>query len=62
MRSSELQQQIDEILTSPSYSYWLKNALRTVLERDPVDASTDVGILNAILDQVANEVFANGVL
>jgi hypothetical protein len=37
------------ILNDPSASYWLKNALRAALDRDPVDAARDAEILAAAL-------------
>ena len=44
----------DEIrfmLKDPSLSYWLVNAMTTALERDPVDAANDAGLLSMILDK-----------
>lgn len=44
----------DEIrfmLKDPSLSYWLVNAMTTALERDPVDAANDAGLLSIILDK-----------
>jgi hypothetical protein len=44
----------DEIrfmLKDPSLSYWLVNALTSALERDPVDAANDAGLLSMILDK-----------
>lgn len=44
----------DEIrfmLKDPSLSGWLVNALTTALERDPVDAANDAGLLSMILDK-----------
>ncbi len=46
----------DEIrfmLKDPSLSYWLVNAMTTALERDPVDAANDAGLLSMILDKRA---------
>jgi hypothetical protein len=39
----------DDILEDKAASYWLKNALRSALERDPVDAVADAEILAAAL-------------
>lgn len=36
---------IQQILNDPSTSYWLRDALTTSLNRDPVDALNDVDIL-----------------
>lgn len=40
---------VDEILASPSVSFWLKDALRSALQRDPVDAANDAELLASIL-------------
>ena len=32
---------LKEILADPSISYWLKDAIRTAYERDPVEAMRD---------------------
>ena len=42
---------IDEILNDPTTSKWLRWALRSALERDPVDVTNDVEILHLILVQ-----------
>ena len=44
----------DEIrlmLKDTSLSTWLVNALTSALERDPVDAANDAGLLSIILDK-----------
>lgn len=41
---------VDDILTDPSTSYWLKNALERALERDAVDAANDAKILSKVLN------------
>lgn len=41
----------DEILDDPTASDWLKGALRTALERDPVDALNDALVLAATLEE-----------
>lgn len=43
-------QRIEEILADPAASFWLKNALRSALSRDPVDASNDADILARVLN------------
>ena len=46
----------DEIrfmLKDPSLSYWLVNAMTSAMERDPVDAANDAGLLSMILDKRA---------
>lgn len=40
---------VDAILASPSASFWLKDALRSALQRDPVDAANDAELLASIL-------------
>lgn len=40
---------IPEVLADFSASYWLKAALRSALERDPVDAANDADILYRVL-------------
>lgn len=42
---------IDDVLNDPTISDWLKWALRSALERDPVDVTNDVEILHLILVQ-----------
>ncbi len=41
---------IEEVLRDPAASLWLKAALRTALERDPVDAANDAEVLLRLLD------------
>jgi len=41
----------EEILDDPAASDWLKAALRTALERDPVDALNDAFLLAATLEE-----------
>jgi hypothetical protein len=43
--------QIDEVLRDPAASFWLKDALRSALERDPVDAANDARVLARLLDR-----------
>lgn len=47
---------IDEALRSPVISHWLKNALRSALDRDPVQAANEAQLLFDILDTHACEV------
>lgn len=42
---------IEEVLRDPAASLWLKNALRSALARDPVDAANDAEILARLLDR-----------
>jgi hypothetical protein len=41
----------EEILDDPSASDWLKGALRSAFERDPVDALNDALVLAATLEE-----------
>jgi hypothetical protein len=47
----------EAILDDLSASYWIKNALRSALERDPVDAATDAEVLAAALRERSDHVF-----
>ena len=42
---------LNEILADPSISYWLKDALKTAYERDPVDALHDAHWLLKMLGE-----------
>jgi hypothetical protein len=41
---------IEKILGDPAASSWLKNALRSALWRDPVDAANDAAVLARLLE------------
>ena len=41
----------EEVLRDPSASSWLKDALRSALPRDPIDAANDAEILARLLDR-----------
>ncbi len=44
----------DEIrimMQDPTLSFWLRDALTRALDRDPVDAAADAGLLSLILDR-----------
>ena len=41
---------IADVLADPAASFWLKNALKTALARDPVDAANDAEMLLKLLD------------
>jgi hypothetical protein len=49
---------IDDVLRDPAASFWLKTALRTALERDPVDAANDAEMLLRLLDARLRAVLA----
>jgi hypothetical protein len=42
---------VEEVLGDPTASSWLKHALRSALERDPVDAANDADVLARLLDE-----------
>jgi hypothetical protein len=41
---------IEQVMHDPAASVWLKNALKTSLDRDPVDAANEAEILARLLD------------
>lgn len=43
-------QKAEDIQQDPAASYWLKEAVKTAFERDPVDALSDAEQLVLILD------------
>jgi hypothetical protein len=47
----ELVLKIEQIVDDPAASFWLKNALRAALMRDPVDAANDAELLAQVLEQ-----------
>jgi len=47
---------IDQVLTDPSASFWLRNALLAALSRDPVDAANDAEVLARLLDRRCREI------
>lgn len=44
---------ISTTLRDPATSDWLRDALRTAMERDPVDAANDAEVLARLLDERA---------
>ncbi len=40
---------LDELIENPTVSYWLKDAIRAMLRRDPVDAYADAEVLRGIM-------------
>lgn len=47
----------EDVLADETASFWLKEALQSALERDPVDALNDALVLAAILDTHLRVVF-----
>jgi hypothetical protein len=50
--------EIRQILSGPGTSTWLKNALTTALDRDPVDAVNDAELLAMVLGHRADQINA----
>jgi hypothetical protein len=50
---------IDDVLNDPTISDWLKWALRSALNRDPLDVTNDAEMLFLILSTRLGELFAN---
>jgi hypothetical protein len=48
---------IEEVFKDPGASMWLREALRTALERDPTDALNDVLALADILETRLREAY-----
>ena len=48
-------QKIESILADPCANYWLQNALRTALQRDPVDAVHDAETLARLMRCYVND-------
>ena len=46
-------QEMREIAERQGISVWLRDALLSALERDPVEAAADAGLLAAVLDHRA---------
>lgn len=51
----EWKQEALEILEDGSASNWLKEAIKSLAKRDPVDAANDAETLKAIMDMRAND-------
>ena len=54
------QPEIDHVLADPAASVWLRDALRSALDRDPVDAANDAEVLAQLLDQRCQEMLRLG--
>jgi hypothetical protein len=51
---------VEELLSDPSTSFWLRNALTSALLRDPVDAANDAEILARLLDEQCRLILNQG--
>jgi len=49
---------VDEVLADPAASSWLKTALRSALNRDPVDAAHDSEILARLLEERCDRILS----
>ena len=54
------QLEIAQVLADPAASFWLKDALRSALTRDPVDAANDAAVLAQLLHQRCQEILGQG--
>lgn len=43
--------QLAALMDDPAVSYWLKGAVRALMERDPVDAANDADVLAKIMGE-----------
>lgn len=48
--------EIEAVLEDPAASFWLKDALRSALLRDPVDATNDSEVLARLLDRRCRDI------
>lgn len=49
-------EKIQQVIDSPCTSYWLKAALRALLERDALDATRDAELLAELMAARLNEI------
>jgi hypothetical protein len=54
------QLEIEQVLTDPTASFWLKEALSSALDRDPVDAANDAEVLAQLLGRRCQEILGRG--
>ena len=52
--------EFERVLADPAASFWLKDALRSALDRDPVDAANDAEVLAQLLEQRCQEILGRG--
>jgi hypothetical protein len=52
--------EIEHVLADPAASIWLRDALRSALDRDPADAANDAEVLAQLLDQRCQEILGLG--
>ncbi len=51
---------IEDAIHHPATSYWLKNALKEALTRDPVDAVIDAELLATLLKEHCDKILKQG--
>ncbi|WP_093255386.1 hypothetical protein [Rubrimonas cliftonensis] len=49
---------LESVLSDYAASFWLKHALRTALDRDPIDAARDAEILARVLAERCDTILA----
>ncbi len=54
------QLELEQVLADPAASFWLKEALRSALDRDPVDEANDAEVLAQLLDRRCQEILRRG--
>lgn len=54
------QLEVDQVPSDPAASFWLKDALRSALARDPVDAANDAEVLFRLLDERCHKILSQG--
>ena len=54
-RPSSWPDEVQRVLQDPAASFWLKGAITSALQRDPVDALRDAQVLTGILERRASE-------
>ena len=52
-------EEIRQMMGDPGLSDWFKRALLSALDRDPVDAANDAGLLSIVLDRRAQAIAAD---
>lgn len=52
--------EIEQVLADPAASFWLKVALNSALDRDPVDAANDAEVLAQLLQQRCQQILGRG--
>ena len=52
--------EIEFVLSDPAASFWLKEALRSALDRDPVGVANDAEVLFRLLDERCRNILSQG--